>query len=234
MTVLTACAEAAVELKQPVPTSLFTSSGTFEAELRLQANRTAVAIAQMYDWQRLLTLATLSGDGTAETFTVPVDYDRMPKKGKLHSSSWQTATFRKATDLDEWLYLKDTDFSATPGNWIIIGNDFNIFPVMAVGETARFYYISNKIVSDAQATPAYKTTFTADTDTFVLSERLLALGIVWRWKAQNSKDYAEAMANFNIALQEEIGKDRGSNIITVGRQRWPGSVRVAYPGVLGP
>lgn len=228
MTVLSACAEAAIELNQTEPTALFSSTGRFEKELRLQANRAAVAIAQAYDWQKLLVLGTFTGDGTAEAFDVPDDYDRMPKKGKLHSSSWQTSTFRKAKDLDEWLYLKDTSLSATPGSWVVIGGQFNVFPAMAVGETARYYYITKNIISGD------KPLFTADDDTFLLNERLLTLGIVWRWRKQKRLDYAEDLKDFEIAMSEEIGKDRGSNIITVGRQRMPGNATIAYPGVLGP
>jgi len=227
MTVLTACAEAAVELNQPEPTSLFTSPDTFGKELRLQANKAAVAIAQAYDWQRLLTLGTLTGDASATAFALPSDYDRMPKKGQLHSQSFQASTFRKATDLDEWIYLTDTDLSASPGNWIIIGGQMNISPAMAVGETARFYYITNQIVAGA------KTAFTADADTFLLPERLLVLGIVWRWKSSKGREYSEAMANYETALSEEIGKDRGSNILTVGRQRSSVNASFAYPRALG-
>lgn len=234
MTVLSACTEAAVELNQSELTALFTSTDAFPRELRTLANRHAVAVAQAYDWQKLLVLSTLAGDGTTTIFDMPADYDRMPKKAKLHSSTWQTATFRKADDLDQWLYLNDTAISGTPGNWIIIGGQMNIFPAMAVGETARFYYISNKVVADAAPAVTTKPAFTADTDTFRLPERLLTLGLIWRWQAQKGKDYGEDLKNYEIALSEEIGKDRGSNIITVGRQRWPGNVNLAYPGVLGP
>jgi hypothetical protein len=227
MTVLSACAEAAVELNQTEPTSLFSAPSQFTKELRLQAGKAAVAIAQEYDWQGLLKLGTLTGDASATAFDLPSDYDRMPKKGLVHSASFQASDFRKARDLDEWLYLQDTDFSATPGSWIIIAGQMNIFPAMPVGETARFYYITNQIVSGNQ------TAFTADADTFLLPERLLNLGVVWRWRAAKRMDYAEELANFNIAMSEEIGKDRGSNILTVGRQRVPFDVSLAYPRALG-
>lgn len=227
MTVLSACAEAAIELNRSEPLSLFSTTDQFSKELRVQANKAAVAIAQAYDWQRLLKLATMTGDGSATAFTLPDDYDRMPKKAALHSSAWQTATFRKADDLDQWLFLNDTDLSGVPGNWIIIGGEMNIFPAMSASETARFYYLTNQIVSGS------KTAFTADADTFLLPERLLTLSVIWRWRAQKRMEYAEDMSNFEIALAEEIGKDRGSNIITVGQIRLPKGAGVAYPRALG-
>jgi hypothetical protein len=228
MTVLSACQEAAIELNQGDISSVFSSTDTFPKELRLQANRTAVAIMKYYDWRRLTVLGTLTGDGVTTQFDLPSDYDRMPKKQNVHSKSWQTASFRSAPDLDRWLYYKDTGISGTPGNWTILGGKFQIFPAMSAAETARFYYISKNVVS------GNKSAFTADTDTFLLSERLLALGIVWRWRSMKRQEYAEDLQNFEIALSEEIGADKGARALTVGRQRIGADVDFAYPGVIVP
>lgn len=231
MTILSVCREAAVKLNQTQPTSIFSTTDPFATELALAANEAAEAILQAYEWQKLITLATLTGDGTSETFDLPDDYDRMPKKAKVHSLTWQNATFRQAADLDEWIYINDLDLTGTPGNWIIYGDQFRIFPAMSASETARFYYISNLVV--APASGSNKATFTADADTFRLSEKLLRLGIVWRWRANKRMEYSEDLSNFEIALGEEGGKDKGSKILTVGRVRTPEAV-MAYPGTITP
>lgn len=228
MTVLSACQEAATELNQPDIDSLFSSSDAFAKELRLQANRTAVAIMKCHDWRRLTLLGTLPGDGVTTQFDLPSDYDRMPKKQNVHSKAWQTASFRSAPDLDRWLYYQDTGISGTPGNWTILGGKFQIFPAMSAAETARFYYISKNIVS------GNKSAFAADTDTFLLSERLLALGIVWRWRSMKRMEFAEDLQNFEIALSEEIGSDKGAQVLVAGRQRVGVGVDFAYPGTIVP
>ena len=230
MTVLTACQEAAVKLNQSRPSSIFSTSDPFAAELALAANETAEAILSAYDWQKLTTLGTITGDGSATAFDLPSDYDRMVKKASVHSATWQNSSFGPAVDLDGWLYSTDVGFSGTPGDWIIFGGQFQVTPAMPVGETARFYYISNLIVG---ATPANKTSFTADSDTFRLSEKLLRLGVVWRWRSNKRMEYAEDLSNFEIAISEEIGKDRGSKILTVGQRRSPWNVTNAYPRALG-
>ena len=122
--------------------------------------------------------------------------------------------------------------TGTPGKWIITGGQFGVYPPMPVGETARFYYISNLVV--APDTGANKTAFTADSDTFRLSEKLLRLGIVWRWRANKRQEYSEDMQNFEIAVAEEIGKDKGTRILTVGQRRTPADIDYAYPGTIRP
>lgn len=231
MTVLSACQEAAVKLNQTRPGSLFSTSDPLALELALAVTEAAEAILNAHDWQKLKTLATLTGDATTLSFNLPADYDRMLKKADVHSASWQNARFTPAKDEDDWLYINDIGINATPGVWIILGGQFRVFPAMPVGETARFYYVSNLIV--APATGSNKATFTLDSDTFRLSEKLLRLGVVWRWRSNKRMEYAEDMANFETALAEEIGKDKGSHILTVGRRRGH-AAEYAYPGTITP
>jgi hypothetical protein len=233
MTILTACQDAAVKLNQTRPSSVFSASGggvAFANELVLAANETAEAVVGGYDWQKLTTLATFTGDGTTEAFDLPSDYVRMIKKAKVHSLAWQNAVFAQAKDKDDWLYAKDIAITGTPGIWIILGGQMQIFPAMAVGETARFYYISNLVI--APNTGDNKATFTLDSDTLRLPEEMLRLGIVWRWRANKRMEYAEDLENFETSMAQIYGPDKGSSILTVGRRRLPASVDIAYPGTI--
>lgn len=234
MTVLSACQQAAVKLNQTVPASVFSSTDPFAAELALAANEAAEAILAGYEWQVLKTLATIPGDGVAEAFNLPTDYGRMLKKGNLHSTAWQMARFTPARDEDDWLYTKDIGITGTPGKWIILSGQLQVFPAMAVGENARFYYISKNIISVTGSAALTKPAFTADSDGFFINEKLLRLGIVWRWRSNKRMEYAEDMTNFEIAMAEEYGGDKGSKILRVGRVRLPASVDLAYPGTIVP
>lgn len=227
MTVLSAAQSAALRLLGRKPTSIFSSTNTFEMELTDLATETAVAIAKEHEWQKLKKLATLTGDGTATAFDLPTDYDRMVKDGNVHSSRYQTAYFSRVDSLDDWILIGDILATPSPGNWIIIGGQMNIKPAMASNETARFYYITRNIVSGDKAA------FASDGDEFLLPERLLTLGLIWRWRSQKRMEYAEDLQNYEIALSQEIARDRGARIISVGTQRYTGNVAMPYPGVLG-
>jgi hypothetical protein len=43
-------------------------------------------------------------------------------------------------------------------------------------------------------------------------------------------EYGEDMANYNLALSEEIGRAKGSRIMRIGRPRIARGVSMAFPG----
>lgn len=226
MTVLSACQEAAIELSQTEPTSLFSTTDRFAKELRVQANKSAVAIMKAYDWQLLTKRATVTGDGTDMSFPLPSDYDRMAKKTNLASSA-SNIDLIKATDLDQWDYFQNHMSTTVPGYWIILGGELQIMPAPGAGVVHSYYYIGKNVASGSKAA------FTQDDDAFLLPERLLTLSVIWRWRASKRLEYAEDMQNFEIAMAEETSTDKGSRILISGQQRVPYNVRTAYPGVLG-
>lgn len=225
MTVLSACQSAATKLNQPRPATVFGSTSPFAQELGDLANEAATAIAKAHDWRRLTTLATITGDGSDTSFALPSDYDRMPLDSNIYGSLARLP-FLKARDLDQWLEFDITPVVGAPGYWINLGGEVQIKPAMASTQTARYYYQSNIIVSGS------KTAFTVDTDTFLLPERLLTLGIVWRWKAQKGLEYAEHLKNYEIAFGEEAGRDKGSRVLHMGTPRIPDGASIAYPGYI--
>lgn len=230
MTILSVCQDVAVELSQSVPATLFTSTpSVFARELRLHANRAAAAIVKAHDWQKLTALATLTGNGTDTAFDLPEDFDRMPVKARVHAGSDMNSNFREVKDLDQWIYLRDRGVGTTPGHWIILNGQMQFLPAIPNGQTAKFYYISNYAVRNQAA--VYQQKFAADTDTFRLSEELLALSIVWRWRAAKRVDFSIELENFQLKLAEEIGRESGPKVLTVGRQRIP--AQLAYDGTLG-
>lgn len=225
MTVLSACQEAAVELNQTEPTVLFAATDKFAREMRVQANKSAVAIAKAYDWQRLTTRATITGDSSTTAFALPADYDRMALKTNLSSNS-SNIDLVKIVDLDQWDYFQNHVTPTAPGYWIILGGQIQINPAPATGVIHSYYYISNYVATG-------KTAFTADADVFLLPERLLTLSIIWRWRAMKRMEYAEDMRNFEIAMAEETAKDKGSRVLVKGPMRVPYGTTTAYPRPLG-
>lgn len=231
MSVLTACQDAAKLLKpgQAVPTSVFASNDTFAVELAALSHEAASAIVKQHDWRKLIMLKTQTGDGATTAFALPEDYDRMPVKAAVFSTSLE-GPMEPVLDLDVWLDREISAFTGSPGYWMLLGGFMNIKPAMSASASAKYYYVSGYYAS-ASGTP--KARFTLDTDEFRLSERLLTLSLIWRWRYRKGLDYAEDMQNFEIALAEEIARDKGSRMLKIGRVRLPDDVALAYPRVLG-
>lgn len=233
MTILSVCQQVAPVIGLKIPTAVMASTEREHLELAALANEMAERIAfdLSYDWTMLKRVATITGDGLADGFDLPDDYKRMLKKARIWPSSSPYASLTHYPDSDQWLGMEVQNFQQLIGAWTLIGSQIFVKPVMTLGNTIKFFYIHNQIVKKADGTP--QTGFLADEDVFVLPERILKLGMTWQWKANKGQQYAEDLSNYEDALSSVIGGDKGSNILTVGRQRYP-SADMAFPGVIIP
>lgn len=232
MSILPAMQSAAVRLVGRKPSTFFATQNQFEMEIADLVTETARDIAKTHDWQALLKQATLTGDGTTTSFSLPLDYDRMMLKGEVHSKSWATWRFTPARDLDQLMDFQSGLSVLNPGIWTMLGGKMEFYPAPASGETPKFYYVSKNFATSAGDAP--QDSFQKDDDKFLLDDRLLTLGLLWRWKAQKGMEYAELMASYEKALAEDIGRDKGARILAVGRGRMRGDVSIAYPGTIVP
>jgi hypothetical protein len=227
MTVLTALQSAAKRLLSRSPATIFSTTNKFEIELQEAANETVKDVIGRHDWRKLTKTATITGDGVLTEHALPSDYDRMAKDAKVYdtTSRW---TLCPVPNPDLWLRLQLDDVYASPGHWIMLGGKIHVLPVIENTKTVKFQYQSN-----APVTGGAKTVFDADADTFDLDERLITLGAIWRWRAQKRLEYAEDLANYETALAQEVGADKGARIIAVGPSRGPFIGSETYPRSLG-
>lgn len=231
MTLLSTVRDAAPGIGIEVPSQVFGNPSRNMVEMRTLVNEVARQIADEAEWSVLSRIHTITGDGSEEDFALPSDYRRMQKDTKLWSSSITTSPLEQITSMDEWLAMTVQDFTFLFGAWIVYGGEMHIKPARSSGEAVKFFYQTNKLVTAEDTTT--KTAFTADTDTFVLSERLLTLGIVTNWKQRKGLDYTEDLALYQNALAYEIGIDKGPATIAVGRRKSSFATTYAYPYGLG-
>jgi len=200
-------------------------------ELADLANEVAKDIAKSHDWQALTKVATFTGDGTTTDFSPPSDYDRMMIRSDLLDTASFAWGYSRIRDVNEWLLLTQEGLEATPGSWIFFGNLFQFVPAPAASSTTKFPYISNGIVTPSSGKDEIQ--FLRDDDAFKLPERLLTLGVIWRWREQKKLDAATEQAAFEKAFNEYAGRDKGSRILFEGPARFPATVTTAFPGTLG-
>jgi hypothetical protein len=231
MTILDVVQRSSIKLGSARPTQIYASTDRTMYDVQAIIAEAVDAILEAHDWQLLKTIATITGDATTTAFplsTVASDYYRMLKTASFWSSRYQWA-INHINDTDQWLQLLTLPYTQVTGSWSVFGGNINILDTMATGDTAKFFYISNKIVNDNTSTP--KAAFTADDDTFRLDEELLRLAIIWKWKAEKGRDYTEDMANYEQKLYQTIDKDGGSKPIISGgvRRNWRDR-GIAWPG----
>lgn len=231
MSLLSVCKEVAKVIALDVPDVVASSTDREIVELFSLANEMAERIAAGHEWQKLSSIHTLTGDGATTAFDLPTDYSRMLVKAQVWSSSLETA-LSPITDLDRWLELDVQDFDFVVNAWTIYGGQMHIKPALATGVTAKFFYQKNTIIQASGGT--YQTEFLADEDTFTIDDRLLKLGMIWQWKANKGRAYAEDMENYESHLERLVVRDKGSKMIRIGSVRMPRDTRTAYPQAIEP
>lgn len=230
MTVLSAAQSAIARLLGRRPAAVVSSNEEINVEITALAQEAAVDIAKAHPWQALTRLATIIGTGS-EDYPLPTDYDRMVQGMSVSSPSWPEWFFRDAGGLDQWTVIKSRGFDLTPGWWIILGNRFHVYPILNAGNDANFYYITKDIFTATNGAP--KPEITADTDTFVLNERLLTLSLIWRWKAMKQMSYGEDLRLYEDALSQEMARDKGSKVIRDNASLNRGNFHIGWPWELG-
>ncbi len=231
MTVGTALESAALRLMGRKPAVFFSADGQFEMELCDLANEVAIDVAKYRDWQALQRVHTLVGDGVEDAFDLPEDYDRMLVKSDIQGAAANAFGYFHYSDINAFTFDQTRGFQSSPGGWIIYDGQMRFSPVPSLAATAIFPYITAEWARGSNN--AAKSAFTDDADTFLLPERLLTLGLVWRWRENKKLDSTGDQEAFVKALDEYAAKDGGSRVIRSGSRSVMRGTHLAYPYALG-
>ncbi|MGN7962184.1 phage adaptor protein [Brucella sp. 22210] len=232
MTVLSAAQDAIARLVGRRPAAVVSSTDEICVEVTSIAQEAAEDIAKAHDWQNLTEFYTLTADGTASAYPFPSDYDRMVQKTELYDPKTWCWGYEHITDYGQWIIYNNSGFGwISPGIWTIRKNQFHFMPTPAQGAQAVFAYVQNTIFTDANGNPKAK--ITADTDVFVLDERILTLAIIWKWLSLKRMDYQQEMDDYNIAISQAAARDKGARVIRKNNRFAPLNTYLAYPWPLG-
>jgi hypothetical protein len=216
------------------PSAIFAAITTDRTaqEMLATANEMVAQTAFDYrDWTALIKTATIPGDGVTTSFPLPSDFRRLLIDGNIWSSIAPQTPLVFISSFDEWIYREAGNYWIYAGQYIIQGNNILIQPPLPPTATVKFAYVCNNIVNNNNAVPrGVSDRFMSDEDTTVLDERLLKLGMIWKWKYDKGAPYAEDMGTYTDALMMRAGKDQPAPIM-VNRVPLMNSVRatVAYP-----
>lgn len=164
--------------------------------------------------QGALTTLAASGFDYIKKDTFWDRTSKFPIIGPLSDSEWQA---RQALAITGPRY-----------SWRIRGGKMLISPVPAASLTFVFEYISKNWILGVDGT-TYKQYFTLDTDTILLPEELVIMGLRWRWKKEKGFDYAEDFRTYEAQVKDALGRDGGKVTLSMD-----GSIRKPQPGVFIP
>lgn len=191
----------------------------------------AADVAASHDWQAITKIHTITSDGVSKEYPFPSDYDRQLLKSNVQDPENWIYGYRHVPDLNEFSYIENRGFQLFPGIWTIYGGVMHFTPPPREGQSAYYPYISKNWARSSAGEP--KNGFSSDTDEFLLPERLLTLGLVWRWRENKKLDYTGDQDAFTKAIDEYAARDHGSRIYRAGVRRSLPNTVTAFPWTLG-
>ena len=226
MSLLTMIGQVANTMGQPAPAVVATSTDAMVLEWLAMANISGRALVIAYPWQELVnevtfTSASAYDQGTINGHLVTAgDFDRM-----IDGTLWNRTGIMKATGpINESEWQQDMAFSAAAPYPKYKINKAKLFIGPSIPndtDTWAFSYISQNFCQSASGDG--QSSWLADSDTGILSESLMKLDIIWRWKASKSLEYADDLANFEDEFANRTGQTTG------GRSLYLGGANVIFP-----
>lgn len=230
MSLLTICQAAFVRMGLTSPSAVVTATDQQTQRVLAFAQEEGEELASRWAWQGLQREANFSTVANETQGTLAsicgADFNYI-----VNETIWNRTQRRPIfgpKSQAEWQALKAAFVNGPWYQYRIRQNAILFTPVPGVGDQCYFEWISKNWVikaSDGTGSPIW----TNDADTSYLDERLLTLGIIWRWKSAKGFDYAEDFAKYERAVADAIARDGGKPRLSLT----PGS-RDLYPGVIVP
>lgn len=207
-------------LNLSIPTQVINNTSDEIRQLLAIANTDGDLLGQEHQWQRLIFEKTFTTTATEQQTgagaTLPTDFDRIVDETMWNRTTRQPVIGPLSTL--RWQMIEALGGVTTWPQYRMRGNSFYFIPAPPAGETVAYEYMSNQWCESSIAVG--QSTWLADTDVPRLPERVLILGLVWRWNKSKGLAYAEDFDTWERIKANAIGRDgtrKRGNI--VGRTR---------------
>jgi len=207
MSLLTLVNRAQAVLNLPVTTSVYTHTGEAQKQLLNLAQVEGIELAGEYAWQALITETSFTTTGSEQqthpSAALPADLGFLIDETLYNRSA--ARRIEGPVGARPWQAQKAFGSGGADSQFRIRGNSIWIMPAPAAGQSVFYEYVSNLWCQSAGGTA--QAAWAADADTGRLSEHVMMLGLVWRWKAAKGLPYEEDYNMWEAAKQRAAARD---------------------------
>lgn len=220
MTLLTMTQAAARLIGINAPSTVIGNTDPQVAELLACANEEGEDLQRRGTWQALVAVQTFtavtttaSGGGYAiQTGAMPTAFDRF-----MQETLWNRTRKRPAygpVTAQEWENLIAWTSSPVVDTWRYFGNQIAITPVPASGDLFAFEYVSKYWCQGSGGSGQDE--WLADSDSGVLDENIMKLGIVWRFKQKKGLPFMADYDKWDARCKQSLTQDMPQRTINFG------------------
>lgn len=214
MTMLTTIQAFCRRTNIPVPTTVYGTTDSQVQQAMALLEEEGNDLASRGSWQGITfeaSLTTVATESQGAMATIASNGFRYIKNETIWDRTNKLPVLGP-TNAQEWQAIKAMVPTGPRYQFRIRGGNLIVNPVPTAGYSWYFEYVSQNWILGADLT-TYKQYFTLDTDTMLLPETLLLMGLRWRWKKEKGLDYAEDMRTYEMQVKDALGRDGGKPVL---------------------
>lgn len=229
MTLLQLITKACYRAGIPAPNTVYGSTDDRILQMMHLLEEEGDDLSSRHNWTGLASESvhtTIAAENQGAMTTIAPGYNFI-KNQTMWDRTDQLPTIGPLSDID-WQSIQATDVTGPRYQFRIRGGSLYITPAPAAGHSLAFEYQSEHWILDTDGTTT-KASFSADTDTFRIPDRLLLLGLRWRWAAEKGLAYAELFNSYESQVKDAMGRDGGRQVLHSDSEP-----RMSSPGIYVP
>ena len=199
------------------PSTAYANTELQIRQLVALAQQEGLELSKRHAWQALVTEKTFTSTAAeTQTGAIPSDFDRFVD-GTFFNRTAKRPVQGPMT-AQEWQFHKSVVASTIIEAFRQRGNSVLITPAPTATTTTYAYeYVTKNFCESSGGTD--QSAWAADTDTGLLSEELMTLGVVWRFKKAKGLDYGEDFRAYETMVAQAIARDGGKPTLNVGTSK---------------
>ena len=202
------------------PVTVIDNTDPIARQLLALAQREGKQLMRTSDWAILKKEHTFSTSNGTAAYALPSDFDRLVLEtsynrsdndiltGPISSAEYQLVNHGMATTgTTEKFRLKAASNALK----------FELDPTPSSTQTIGFEYVSTQFCQSSGGSG--QAVWTADTDTGILDETTMEMGITWRFKAAHGLDYAEDFRQYQLEVRQAVARNGSAPILQLDDAR---------------
>ena len=186
-------------------------------------------LASRGDWQELTneaTHTTIAVENQGAIKTIASNGFKYIKNGTIWDRDLRLPVY--VIDGTDWQQVKAIAVTGPRYQARLRGGNLLCNPVPTAGHTWAFEYITKNWIADSAGTTYYQY-FDDDTDTPLLPEELLLLGLRWRWAKEKGFEYAEMYRTYELEVQNALSRNQMRRVLDMGYTNYTPHPKVYIP-----
>jgi hypothetical protein len=215
MSYLTICQDAAQLMGLVAPSAINAANDQQSKQLGAMAKMVAKELADRYDWQQLISEGTITLATSDQDYALASDCLRM-----VRDTMWDRTNDLKqdfGPGPQEWAFLKgDGVFTTANRRARLIGDLVTFYETITSGDNndvINYEYITNKLWLNG-STPVESPT--VDTYTCRIPERLVTLGVVYRYREAKGMEFSGDRARYEREFARIAGQSSAPKALHFG------------------